>query len=178
MVMKFNKAIIASAIAVAVAASSGAAASATPSQEVVEARQESQIWTTYALSPYLRANDLKVSVHEGRATLTGNVAEDVNKDLAKQIALGVDGIKSVKVNRVVRRLRAPGPLTFGRGIEISVSVDEMAFEGSNAFLLGAVLDRYFARHVSINSFTETVLRSESRGDINRWVPQWGTRPTL
>jgi len=90
----------------------------------------------------------------------------------------IDGIKSVKVNRVVRRLRAPGPVTFGRGIEISVSVDELAFEGSNAFLLGAVLDRYFARHVSINSFTETVLRSESRGDINRWVPQWGTRPTL
>ena len=34
-------------------------------------------------------------MHEGKATLTGNVAEDVNKDLAKQIALGVDGIKSV-----------------------------------------------------------------------------------
>jgi osmotically-inducible protein OsmY len=93
--MQFNKLIIASAIAGAVAASSSAVAGAKPSQEVVEARQESQIWTTYALSPYLRANDLKVSVHEGKATLTGNVAEDVNKDLAKQIALGVDGIKSV-----------------------------------------------------------------------------------
>jgi type VI secretion system protein ImpG len=90
----------------------------------------------------------------------------------------IDGIKSVKVNRVVRRLRGAGPLTFGRGLEIIVSVDELAFEGSNAFLLGAVLDRYFARHVSLNSFTETVLRSETRGDINRWVPQWGTRPTL
>jgi type VI secretion system protein ImpG len=41
-----------------------------------------------------------------------------------------------------------------------------------------VLDRYFARYVSINSFTETVLRSETRGEINRWVPQWGARPTL
>lgn len=90
----------------------------------------------------------------------------------------IDGIKSVKVNRIVRRLRAPGPLTFGRGIEISISVDELAFEGANAFLLGAVLDRYFARHVSINSFIETLLRSESRGEVNRWVPQWGTRPTL
>jgi type VI secretion system protein ImpG len=90
----------------------------------------------------------------------------------------IDGIKSVKVNRVVRRLRGPGPLTFGRGLEIIVGVDELAFEGSNAFLLGAVLDRYFARHVSLNSFTETVLRSETRGDTNRWVPQWGTRPTL
>ena len=75
---------------------------------MIEARQESQIWTTYALSPYLRANDLKVSVHEGKATLTGNVAEGVNKDLAKQIALGVDGIKSVDNKiEVVPNYKAP-----------------------------------------------------------------------
>jgi len=87
--------LIATGVLAALAGSGTAFANATPSQEVIEARQESQIWTTYALSPYLRANDLKVSVHEGKATLTGFVAEDVNKDLAKQIALGVDGIKSV-----------------------------------------------------------------------------------
>ena len=87
--------LLAVGIATAIAGTSAVFANAKPSQEVIEARQESQIWTTYALSPYLRANDLKVSVHEGKATLTGNVAEDVNKDLAKQIALGVDGIKSV-----------------------------------------------------------------------------------
>jgi hyperosmotically inducible protein len=63
--------------------------------DLVSARQETQIWTTYALSPYLRANDLHVSVRDGKATLTGVVAEDVNKDLAKQIALGVSGIKEV-----------------------------------------------------------------------------------
>jgi type VI secretion system protein ImpG len=45
-------------------------------------------------------------------------------------------------------------------------------------MLGAVLEHYFARHVSINSVTETVLRSQSRGEINRWMPHWGTRPTL
>ena len=90
----------------------------------------------------------------------------------------VDGIRTVKIGRVVRRLREPGPLAFGRGLEIDVSVDELAFEGASAFLLGSVLDRYFARHVSLNAFTETVLRSEGRGEINRWVPQWGARPTL
>ncbi len=42
-------------------------------------------------------------------------------------------------------------------------VDELAFEGGSAFLLGAVLERFFARYVSINSFTETVLRSDNRG---------------
>src|ERR1043165_5908857 len=93
--------ILASAIAAAIIGSS-AFANAKPSQEVVEARQETQIWTTYALSPYLRANDLSVSVHEGKATLTGKVGEDVDKDLAKQIALGVDGIKPVD-NKIDRK---------------------------------------------------------------------------
>jgi type VI secretion system protein ImpG len=90
----------------------------------------------------------------------------------------IEGIRSVQVGRVVRRLPGRGPIVFGRGLEITVDVDEMAFEGGSAFLLGAVLDRYFARHVSINSITETVLRSQSRGEINRWTPNWGTRPTL
>jgi len=90
----------------------------------------------------------------------------------------IEGIRSIGVQRVVRRLPGRGPIAFGRGLEITVDVDEMGFEGGSAFLLGAVLDRYFARYVSINSVTETVLRSQSRGEINRWAPNWGTRPTL
>jgi type VI secretion system protein ImpG len=107
------------------------------------------------------------------------------RDLLELYAAGADhsarrqieGIRSVGIGRIVRRLRAPGPLAFGRGLEIAVQVDELAFEGGSAFMFGAVLDRYFARHVSINSFTETVLRSEHR-EINRWGQQWGARPTL
>ncbi len=90
----------------------------------------------------------------------------------------IEGIRSTSIRRVVRRLHGQGPLAFGRGLEITVLVEELAFEGGSAFLLGAVLDQYFARHVSINSFTETVLRSGSRGEINRWTPHWGARPTL
>jgi type VI secretion system protein ImpG len=90
----------------------------------------------------------------------------------------IDGLRSVQVARVVRRLPGPGPIAFGRGIEITLTIDDLAFEGASAFLLGSVLSHYFARHVSINSFTETVLRSDSRGEIHRWVPQWGARPTL
>lgn len=99
---KFQKLKIASAIALAFAAAGSAGAADTMSQDVTEARQESQIWTTFALSPYLRANDLKVSVDNGKATLTGTVEEDVNKDLAKQIALGVSGIKNVDNQIVVQ----------------------------------------------------------------------------
>lgn len=90
--------ILASGIALAMA--SGLVAADTTSQDVIDARQETQIWTTYALSPHLRANDLKVSVHNGKATLTGKVEEGVEKDLAKQIALGVNGVKDVD-NQIV-----------------------------------------------------------------------------
>ena len=90
----------------------------------------------------------------------------------------IEGIRSVQVGRVVRRLPASGPIAFGRGLEISLNVDSLAFEGGSAFLFGSVLNQYLRRYVSLNSFTETVLRSDSRGEINRWVPQWGARPTL
>lgn len=91
---------LAAGIALAIAATSGALAADTVSQDITEARQETQIWTTYALSPYLRASDLNVSVDNGKATLTGTVEEGVNKDLAKQIALGVSGVTEVD-NQIV-----------------------------------------------------------------------------
>lgn len=88
---------IASTIALAPFSSLNAAGR---SPEAVAARQEGQIWTTYALSPYLRAHEIEVTVVDGKATLTGTVEEDVNKELAKQLALSVDGINSVD-NRIV-----------------------------------------------------------------------------
>ncbi|MGH8106487.1 MAG: hypothetical protein ACREO1_01155 [Arenimonas sp.] len=36
-------------------------------QSIADVRQETQIWTTFALNPYLRAHDLKVFVHDGTA---------------------------------------------------------------------------------------------------------------
>jgi osmotically-inducible protein OsmY len=101
MYMQSRKLALAIGAALALA-TSGAIAADTVGQDLTEARQETQIWTTYALSPYLRAHDLKVSVEDGKATLTGKVEESVNKDLAKQIALGVSGIKDVDNQIVVQ----------------------------------------------------------------------------
>ncbi len=68
-----------------------------------------------------------------------------------------------------------GPLTFARGLEIRITLDEEAFEGSGIFILGAVLAQFFARHVSINSFTETIIISQRRGEIMRWPSMIGRR---
>jgi type VI secretion system protein ImpG len=91
----------------------------------------------------------------------------------------IEGIGAVAASHVVRRLPAGrGPLAFGRGVEIVVTLDELAFEGTSPYVLGAVLSHFFGRHVSVNSFTEMVLRSDRRGEISRWVPQWGLRPAI
>lgn len=105
------------ALAVAMLSISGMA-NADAKQDLLEARQETQIWTTYALSPYLRGNDLKVSVDNGKATLTGKVDEDVNKELAKQIALGVSGIKDVDNQITVQSDYNPkGTQSYGESVD-------------------------------------------------------------
>jgi hyperosmotically inducible protein len=116
--------VLRSAIIVIMVCTSSVTIAATAAQEITDARQESQIWTTYALSPYLRANDLKVLVQNGKATLTGKVDEDVNKDLAKQIALGVPGIKEVdnQIQVLADYKPTPGERSYGEVIDdVSIS---------------------------------------------------------
>jgi len=120
---------------------------------------------------------LDTDAHQGAAALRELLtlyADNGDGGMLKQI----EGLRSVSTQPIVRRLPMPGPITFGRGLAINLEVDEMAFQGLSAFLFGAVLERFFARHVSINAFTETTLRSQSRGDIKRWVPRCGTRAII
>ena len=90
----------------------------------------------------------------------------------------IEGIRSTESRPVVQRVQTPGPITFGRGLEISVLFDESAFEGFGIFILGAVLEQFFARYVSLNSFTETVIKSQQRGEVMRWKPQIGRRQLI
>jgi type VI secretion system protein ImpG len=89
----------------------------------------------------------------------------------------IDGVTRVALAPVTRRLPQPGPLAFGRGVEVGVTVDETAFAGFSPYLLASVLESFFARHVSINTFTQTVLQSAQRGRIATWPPRIGRRPT-
>ena len=53
----------------------------------------------------------------------------------------------------------PGPTSYGRGLEISLTLDDAAFEGMGIVPLASVLEQFFARYVSLNSFTQTRVRS-------------------
>ncbi len=90
----------------------------------------------------------------------------------------IQGVRSMALAPVFRRLPEPGPIVFGRGVEIALKIDETAFSGASPYLFGAVLEQFFCRHVSINGFTEFALTSQQRGEIARWLPRIGRRPTV
>lgn len=83
--------------------------------------QSSDIWskaaitTTYTLNRHLNPFDIDVDVDNGVATLRGTVESDVERDLAEQLALGVDGVSSVRN-------------------ELTVSPDAPERAGSDAFM--------------------------------------------
>ena len=60
-----------------------------------------------------------------------------------------------------------------RGLEITIAFDESFYEGTSVYVLGAVLERFFRKYTNINSFTETVLTTDRRGEIARWRPATG-----
>lgn len=89
----------------------------------------------------------------------------------------IDGVRHVSSSPIVRKLPGQRRATLARGQQVRLECDESAFEGTTVLLLGAVLDRFFARYASINSFTETVLHTTQRGEIMQWPARLGRRPT-
>ncbi|MDX8346882.1 type VI secretion system baseplate subunit TssF [Cognatiyoonia sp. IB215446] len=94
---------------------------------------------------------------------------------APALSKQVEGLLSVETRPIVRRMAEDVLSTAVRGIEIKVGFDESQFEGTGCYLMGAVLEAFFAKYVTLNSFTETVIHSTQRGDIKRWPARSGRR---
>lgn len=145
--------------------------------------------TTWRLISHLSLNYL--SLCDGGSSLSGqdtgftpqaqgasalremlSLYSDANNVLANK---QIDGVRTIESRPVTRPISSAGPLSFARGLEVTLTLDESAFEGTGAFLLGSVLKEFFAKYVSINSFTETVLRTTERGEVMRWPARMGRR---
>lgn len=90
----------------------------------------------------------------------------------------VKSIRGLTSRPIVRRIRMDGGFGAARGLDVTVTMEDAAFEGSGAFLLGVVLNTFFAQYVSINRFTQTTLRTVERGVVKCWTPHLGTRVSL
>lgn len=93
----------------------------------------------------------------------------------REQAQQIDALVGARTEPIVRRLPNHGLLVYGRGVRCELTVDETGFSGVSPYLFGLVLEHYLARHVSINTFTETELRSMQRGNVTVWPPRMGGR---
>lgn len=88
-------------------------------KHVLEADQQRLVLMAWGSSPWLAGDELRVAVHEGKASLNGKVGHPVASDLAAQLALAVEGINKVD-NRIVVVMGYKSPLR-----SASSSVSEM-----------------------------------------------------
>jgi type VI secretion system protein ImpG len=82
------------------------------------------------------------------------------------------------ISKITGRLPFDGPICFARGIEIGITLDETAYQGNSAFMLGMVLDQFFAQYVGTNSFSKLVLHSSNRTEIHQWPIRIGSRSAI
>jgi type VI secretion system protein ImpG len=136
--------------------------------------------TVWKLLSHLGLNYLSITGSDHQQGVSGLremlrlYADPRDKTVQKQI----DGIALVESKPIVRRIPTPGPITYGRGLELTLTMDEEFFEGVGVFMLASVLEQFFAKYVSINSFTEVVLRTKQRQEIMRWPTRIGRRHIL
>ena len=90
------------------------------------------------------------------------------------------GVYSEIPDRILYRNRLPRGAypAPGAGQNTILDCDEATFEGTGVYVLGLVLSKFMARYVSINSFVETVIRTQQRGEVARWPLTVGRRPTV
>lgn len=91
----------------------------------------------------------------------------------------IQGLTGLGTRRVVRRIGDDAWRGFCRGTEITLEFDESRFAGASAFLLGAVLSRFFALYATADSFTQLAMTSRQRDGVwTTWPPLCGETPVL
>ncbi len=90
----------------------------------------------------------------------------------------IDGIISVGSRPVVRRVPGRGAMAVARGSRVTLTLDDASFENARLFLFSAVVERFLSEFTSVNSFTETIVRTPGEGTIISWPPRIGRKHTI
>jgi len=95
---------------------------------------------------------------------------DFNNSLATQQM--ISGIVSVSSRHITKRIKR----SFCRGVEITITFDEDKYVGTGLFLFASVLERFLAQYVSVNSFSQLVMKTLQREEpVKIWPPRSGNQ---
>jgi len=135
--------------------------------------------TIWRLISHLSLNYLSLSGGEESLKSLREILRLYSFNDPTEVYQETNGIREMSCRRVVRRMGSEAWRGFCRGIEVTLQFDERMYVGSNAFLLAAVLNRFFSLYASVNSFTQLVIKSEQREGVWKiWQPMAGEQIVL
>ncbi|MEW6381901.1 MAG: type VI secretion system baseplate subunit TssF [bacterium] len=87
----------------------------------------------------------------------------------------INGIVSVRAEPITRRIGQ----SFGRGIRTTIQFDEDRYVGTGLYLFASVLERFLGQYVSVNSFSQLVVKTLQKSEVlKKWPPRNGNRILL
>jgi type VI secretion system protein ImpG len=90
----------------------------------------------------------------------------------------IRALKMAKAIPAFRRIERAGPIVYARGLDINLELDETPFAETGVFLFASILNRFFSRFVTLNSFVQTQLKTQQRGSVYQWPISKGMRQML
>jgi len=104
-----------------------------------------------------------------------NFQATADQPTARANQLRIESLRAV-TGKPATRFLAGAPV---RGTQVTIDVEEAGFTGlGDAFLFGSVLDEIFASYVSLNAFSEVLLRIQPSQVEYRWPPRNGRQPIV
>ena len=98
---------------------------------------------------------------------------------SKAVARMIQGIAGLTARPATTRLPGRAFAAFVRGAEVTLTLDESGYVGSNLFLFATVLERFLALACPPNSFVQMRLCTlQQEGEVARWPPRSGETPLI
>jgi type VI secretion system protein ImpG len=126
----------------------------------------------WRLISHLSLNYLSL-VEDGRQSLQ-HILRLYNFTESAYIQKQIEGISKLDSERHFARVISEYGISFARGTRVRLELDEDQFVGGGVYLFASVLERFLALYVSLNSFSQLVVRTvQRREDLEQWPPREG-----
>jgi type VI secretion system protein ImpG len=152
-----------------------------PSFRPVDGKYAWQLLNLFSLN-YLTLTDTE----DGKPAALRDLLALYVEDRADWANRQIGALRRVQTKPIARPLYAdlgldqpPVILSIIRGLEVVLEFDEASLLDHSLFALGAVLEEFFAKYVTLNSFTETVIKTWPNGrEWMRWPYRLGMKQLL
>jgi type VI secretion system protein ImpG len=117
-------------------------------------------------------------VEEGREALQ-EILRLYNYSGSPYLERQIDGILEVKSRRHFARVVTELSVSFVRGTRVEINIDEDQFVGGGVYLFASILEYFLGLYVSMNSFSQLVVRTPQRKEaLREWQPRAGRKILL